>query len=201
MRAPSARLRVGVCVLPLLGFTMQQAGDSLDEMRAFKPEDKYFKAGLVSLHFFIETHPVEQLGEAFADTLKRYGLPADAKGCLDGTYTGSSPYDAYDYRHVVHIEIRNQKIISVDYDEIHRSGQGKQSDVDYNEEMSVTGTKPAVAYPVMEQDLVDKQDLMQVDGVSGASYSLYRFRYAVMIALTKARLAAAQQPPDSSPPL
>ena len=54
--------------------------------------------------------------------------------------------------------------------------------------MRVTGTSPALAYPKMEQSLVDRQNFEQVDAVSGASYSLYRFRYAVMEALIKARL-------------
>lgn len=65
-----------------------------------------------------------------------------------------------------------------------------------NEEMSVTGARPAVAYPILERALIEKQDLRQVDAVSGASYSLCRLPYAVMVALTKARLAAAQHIPD-----
>lgn len=52
--------------------------------------------------------------------------------------------------------------------------------------MKVSGTTPAIAYPHMEESLMANQDLMQVDGVSGATYSLYRFRYAVTVALMKA---------------
>ena len=54
--------------------------------------------------------------------------------------------------------------------------------------MSITGTTPAIAYPDMEQQLISKQNIMDVDGVSGASYSLFRFRYAVTIALMKAMI-------------
>ena len=54
--------------------------------------------------------------------------------------------------------------------------------------MSVTGTTPAIAYPVMEKMLLSTQDMMQVDGVSGATYSLYRFRFAVTVALMHAYL-------------
>jgi major membrane immunogen (membrane-anchored lipoprotein) len=54
--------------------------------------------------------------------------------------------------------------------------------------MSITGTTPAIAYPNMEQQLISKQNIMDVDGVSGATYSLYRFRYAITIALMKAML-------------
>jgi major membrane immunogen (membrane-anchored lipoprotein) len=54
--------------------------------------------------------------------------------------------------------------------------------------MSITGTTPAIAYPILEQKLLSTQDILKVDAVSGASYSLYRFRYAVTIALMKANL-------------
>jgi major membrane immunogen (membrane-anchored lipoprotein) len=59
-----------------------------------------------------------------------------------------------------------------------------------NEEMSITGTTPAQAYPQMKQQLLERQNSIEVDAVSGATYSLYRFRYALAVALMKARLAA-----------
>jgi major membrane immunogen (membrane-anchored lipoprotein) len=52
--------------------------------------------------------------------------------------------------------------------------------------MSVTGTTPAIAYPLMEEMLLSTQNMMEVDAVSGASYSLQRFRLAMTIALMKA---------------
>jgi len=42
----------------------------------------------------------------------------------------------------------------------------------------------------LEKQLVEKQDVLQIDAVSGATYTLYRFRYAVIVALIKAKLAA-----------
>jgi len=68
-----------------------------------------------------------------------------AKGCEDGEYTGESPYDAYDYKHVVKIKIKDEQIIAVDYNEILKAGIGKQEDEAYCEKMSVTGTTPAIA--------------------------------------------------------
>ena len=65
---------------------------------------------------------------------------------------------------------------------------GKQEDEAYNEEMSVTGTTPANAYPILENQLLKKQDLSKINAVSGATYSLYRFKYAVIVALIKAQL-------------
>jgi major membrane immunogen (membrane-anchored lipoprotein) len=43
-----------------------------------------------------------------------------------------------------------------------------------------------IAYPEMEEMLLTTQDITKVDGVSGATYSRYRFRYAVCLALMKA---------------
>jgi major membrane immunogen (membrane-anchored lipoprotein) len=55
--------------------------------------------------------------------------------------------------------------------------------------MSVTGTSPQIAYPRYEKQLLETQNLLEVDAVSGATYSLYRLRYAITIALIKAKLA------------
>ena len=150
--------------------------------------DKYFKASLVSLHFIMETSPISRVDQTFNQLIQEQDLPTNALSCKDGIYTGESPFDAYDFKHVVKIEIKEEKIISVDYNEIMKDGIGKQEDEEYCKEMSVTGTTPAIAYPKLESQLVDKQDILKVDAVTGATYSLYRFRYAVLIALMKARL-------------
>lgn len=164
-----------------------QEGD-LDKVKKFKPEDKYFKSTLVSLHFVMETSAVEEVDTLFGQLIEIYDLPVNASGVKDGTYTGSSPYDAFDYKHVVKIRIENGEIVEVDYNEVKYDGIGKQEDVEYCEEMSVSGTTPAIAYPAMEEMLIATQDMMEVDGISGATYSLYRFRYAVTVALMKALL-------------
>ena len=165
---------------------------SLDAVSSFVDGDKYFKASLKALHFVIETSPVEQSRQMMAQLIEQNKIPVEAGGLADGTYTGESPYDAFDYKHVVTLSIKDGKITGLDYNEVHKNGTDKQSDKKYNEEMSITGTTPAVAYPKLEEQLLAKQDMMQVDAVSGATYSLYRFRYAVMLALMKAKLAVAQ---------
>jgi len=74
-------------------------------------------------------------------------------------------------------------IIEVDYNEVKKDGHSKQEDEEYCEEMSVMGTSPAITYPFMEDMLLSTQNMMKVNAVSGASYSLQRFRLAVTIAL------------------
>lgn len=163
--------------------------DSLDEVKNFNTSDKYFKANIKNMHFLIETRSPEELSFLFEQWIKSNNIPTDAKGCRDGIYVGESPYDAYDYKHVVKIQIKNEKIVKIDYDEIKRDGQGKEEDQEYNNEMSVMGTTPSVAYPSYENQLLEKQNFMKVDAVTGATYSLYRFRYALSIALMKAKMS------------
>ena len=177
-------------IIPLLFLTSCDScncsEDSLDGIKAFKPDDKYFKSSLVSLHFMMETSPVAEVDTLFRQLIKMYGLPVSAEGAKDGTYIGATPYDAFDYRHEVLIKIQDGKIVEIDYNEVKKDGHGKQEDEEYCEEMSVTGTNPAIAYPLMEEMLLSTQNMMEVDAVSGASYSLQRFRLAMTIALMQA---------------
>jgi major membrane immunogen (membrane-anchored lipoprotein) len=172
-----------------ISFSCNQSEDELSDIAAFKPDDKYFKASLVSLHFIIETSPIMRSDTIFRNIVNGYELPIDAEGCPNGRYIGESPYDAYDYKHIITLEIKDEKIIFADYNEVHRNGTGKQEDSLYCAEMSITGTTPAIAYPQMEKNLINVQNIMAVDGVSGASASRYRFRYATIIALMRARLS------------
>ena len=162
--------------------------ESLDEIKAFKPDDKYFKSSLVSLHFLVETSSIAEVDSFFRQMMQVYNLPADARGVPDGVFKGESPYDAFEFKHIVEIEVKDEKIVSVDYNEIHSTGWGKQENEEYCKEMSVSGTTPAIAYPLMEDQLLQTQNMMAVDAVSGASYSLYRFRYAMAVALMKGLL-------------
>ena len=185
---PHISLSVIAIIFLLLASCSCRQEDDLDIIKAFRPEDKYFKSALVSLHFVMETSSEDEIDTLFNQLLEIYDLPVDAGSVQDGVYTGESPYDAFDYKHVVRIRVENGKFTEVDYNEVHKDGQGKQEDEAYCEEMSVTGTTPALAYPAMEEQLLNTQNIMHVDGLSGATYSRYRFRYAVGIALMKAQI-------------
>lgn len=166
--------------------------DDLDLVKAFKPGDKYFKSSLVSLHFVIETSSIDKIDTLFKQLIEDNKLPMTANGIPDGIYTGESPKDAFDYKHVVKIEVENEKIVSIDYNEIPPRGSGKQEDENYCKEMSITGTTPAKAYPAMEKQMLKEQDILKIDAVSGATYSLYRFRYALTVAMIKGLLSAQE---------
>jgi major membrane immunogen (membrane-anchored lipoprotein) len=190
IQCKQSKILVLLLIIPIMALSSCDScnctEDSLDEIKAFKPDDKYFKSSLVALHFMMETSPVAEVDTLFQQLIQLYELPVKAEGAKDGSYIGSTPYDAFDYRHEVKIKILNGKIVEVDYNEVKKDGRGKQEDEEYCEEMSVSGTTPAIAYPLMEEMLLTTQNMMEVDAVSGASYSLQRFRLAMTIALMKA---------------
>ena len=115
--------------------------------------------------------------------MKATGLPASELNLPDGTYHGETPADDFNYRHVIQFEVKNGKVCQLDYDEVHQDGHAKEADENYGRKMSVSGTTPAIAYPIYENALVEKQNLEELDAVSGASYSLYRFKLAVAYAI------------------
>lgn len=165
--------------------------DPFDVVKKYHPDDPYFKAAMVSLHFIIETTYGPEVDTTMVMLIDNYQLPTDASGAADGVYMGISPYDAYDYAHVVELTIEGGKIVKVDYDEVHRNGNGKQDDKEYNKHMLENGTNPSIAYPLYESQLLNNQNIWGVDAVSGATSSLYRFRFAVIVALMQAQESAA----------
>lgn len=162
----------------------------LDQIKAFKPDNKYFKSSLVSLHFMTEVMSIDKVESAYKQMYSAFDLPTTAEGVPDGVYSAESPLDAFDYKHVINIEVKDGKITSVDYNEVKLNGIGKQEDETYCEEMIISGTSPAIAYPIMEKQLLKTQNSLDIDAVSGATYSLYRMRFALSIALIKAKLQA-----------
>lgn len=179
-------LSVLYCLTAQVG--CQKSRDSMADISRFQPDNPYFKASMISLHFVLETQPIPKVDSLFHSMIDQYALPVSAEGCRDGEWEGISPGDAFDYRHVVKVTIKNEKIVHVDYDEVHLDGHGKERDNAYNRAMSQGGGMPRNAYPRYENGLVSHQDILKIESVSGASYSLYRFRYAVVLALMKARM-------------
>ncbi|MBV5348292.1 hypothetical protein JZU61_01270, partial [bacterium] len=137
---------------------------------------------LVKIHWIIERSDMNKVRSAFQEVCNENHFPSVVSGLKDGTYKGDSPADDYGYQHEVVFEMKNGKMISIDYDEIHTSGHAKQHDEEYCKQMLQSGTTPAIAYPSYEKQMLEKQDFNQIDAVSGASYSQYRFKLAILYA-------------------
>jgi len=138
------------------------------------------------LHLLIERSSIDTVKENFKLFVKKNALETKALNGKDGKYFGLTPADDYGYLHLVFLEISQGQIIHIHYDELKLNGENKRTDIIYNQEMLKSGTSPSIAYPIYEQALIKNQDYMKVDAVTGATYSLYRFRMAVAKALEKA---------------
>lgn len=138
------------------------------------------------LHLMIERSPVDTVKANFEKFVSKNALQTTAQKCANGKYIGLTPPDDYGYLHLAVIEIERGKIINIYYDELKSNGTNKRTDINYNREMLKSGSSPSIAYPIYEQQLMNNQNYMNVDAVTGATYSLYRFRMAVAKALEKA---------------
>jgi major membrane immunogen (membrane-anchored lipoprotein) len=181
---PLALLSLGVLALGCAGWRL--AREDWDAIARRRPEERYFTATLRNLHFLIETAEPARLDTVFRRTVADAKLPVSAAAARDGVYVGVSPEDAFGYRHMVRLRIQSGRITAVTYDEVTPDGHGKRADAAYCREMGAQGADPSVAYPMYEGSLLQVQDVQTVDAVSGATYSLYRFRYAVVLALIQA---------------
>lgn len=141
---------------------------------------------LEKIHWLIERSDMNTVRTQFSQICAENSLPSIVSGLKDGTYKGVTPADDYGYRHEVVFEMKKGRMISLDYDEIHTDGHAKQHDAEYCRRMLESGTTPAIAYPKYESLMMEKQDYNQVDAVSGASYSLYRFKLAILYAMLNA---------------
>jgi Major membrane immunogen, membrane-anchored lipoprotein len=141
------------------------------------------QAVLEKIHWIIERSDVKKMREAFKQICDENHFASLVSGLKDGIYKGSSPADDYGYGHEVTFEMKDGKMISIDYDEINAEGHAKQSNQEYCDAMKQSGTTPAIAYPSYEKQMLEKQDFSKIDAVSGASYSDYRFRLAILYAI------------------
>ncbi|MGD9929949.1 MAG: FMN-binding protein [Mangrovibacterium sp.] len=138
---------------------------------------------LETLHWIIERSPLDAIRREYDKTMLETGFPKTLVELKDGSYYGETPFDDFGYKHIISFEMRNGEIIRADYNEINENGQGKQKDADYCKRMRQSGTTPAIAYPKYEKQLMRKQLPDKVDAVSGATYSMYRFKLALAFAI------------------
>lgn len=141
---------------------------------------------LEEIHWIIERSDMNKVRAAFREICGENRFSSLVSGLKDGIYKGASPADDYGYRHEVTFEMKGGKMVSVDYDEVHADGHAKQNNKEYGEAMLQSGTTPAIAYPSYEKQMLEKQDFSQIDAVSGASYSDFRFRLAILYAILNA---------------
>lgn len=107
--------------------------------------------------------------------IDKYQLPVSPENLADGQYYAVSPKDDFGYTHEIRFQVSDGKITDVSYDEF-KNGQSKTEDDEYGDEMNAhqPGSAPSIVYPEYEKQFADKQNLPEMDAVTGATYSLYR---------------------------
>ncbi|HLN72521.1 MAG TPA: hypothetical protein VK205_04450, partial [Prolixibacteraceae bacterium] len=111
-------------------------------------------AVLEQMHWLIERTDIQSVGIGFESFCKQNDFPSVVRQLKNGIYKGASPEDDYGYHHEVTFEMKNGKMISIDYDEIHKDGHAKQHDEEYCKRMLESGTTPAIAYPQYESQML-----------------------------------------------
>ena len=110
----------------------------------------------------------------------------EGAGYEDGTYTAESEPDDRGYKSVIEIIVENGEITSVDYDELNEGGARKSEDEEYAASMKgVSGVSPAEAYEQLENALISRQNVDEVDMVSGATSSAEMFKSLAKEALNE----------------
>ena len=104
----------------------------------------------------------------------------------DGTFTAETEFDDKGYKSVVEVVVADGKITSVDYEEFNEEGAKKSEDDEYAEIMKgASGITPAEAYEQLEKALISRQNVDEVELVSGATSSAETFKSLVKEALNQ----------------
>lgn len=167
-----------VFLLPVI-FRVFSCGN-IDES---KPDEDDFK----NLHLVVErTHP-DTVDKTIRKFYKAWEIPVKATELPDGRYEAESPLDDYQYRHIISFEVEDGKFLNVDYDEIKFSGKSKTGEAKYNLKMNenVKGSAPETTYPAYEKQIEEKQNLMEIDAISGATYTKYRLQLVAALAIVQ----------------
>ncbi|MBM7616060.1 FMN-binding protein [Alkaliphilus hydrothermalis] len=110
----------------------------------------------------------------------------DPVGFEDGKYEAEGEVDERGWKPFIEITVADGKITEVSYDEINEEEQLKTEDEEYNAKWKEkSGVSAPEAYPQLEQDLIEKQNVEKVDAVTGATSSSESFKEMAKKALAK----------------
>lgn len=103
----------------------------------------------------------------------------------DGNYrVEADKVDEHGWKPFVEVEIKDHNIAAVNFDYVNDEGKLKSEDADYQKNMEdVTGTYPEKYEGELAAELMSKQVISLVDGVSGATTSTGNFKTLVEVAL------------------
>lgn len=130
------------------------------------------------MNLIIERSRTDTVNKYLDYFIEKYGLPVSPENLADGQYYAASPKDDFGYTHEIRFRVSDGRITDLSYDEF-KNGHSKTDDREYGDKMNdhQPGSAPSKVYPQYEKQFEEKQNLLEMDAVTGATYSLYRFRY------------------------
>ncbi|PWC20686.1 FMN-binding protein [Brenneria roseae subsp. roseae] len=108
----------------------------------------------------------------------------------DGTYKAeATTFDENGWKPFLDLIYKDGKITEVKFDYTsEKDGHLKTSDEEYNQKMhAVTGTSPTIYTVKLSQSLLEKQNVAEVDGVTGATHSTEDFKILAGAAIKNAK--------------
>lgn len=107
----------------------------------------------------------------------------------DGYYTAEmAEYDEHGWKELLVIYVKDNEIISVEYEAKNASGFIKSWDMDYMRTMNETdGTYPNEYVRTFSEALINRQNSSEVDAISGATHSYNTFKLLAEAAMEQAR--------------
>ncbi|QTF08234.1 FMN-binding protein [Brenneria izadpanahii] len=108
----------------------------------------------------------------------------------DGTYKAEAAnFDDHGWKPFLELTYQDGKISAVKFDYTsEKDGHLKTSDEAYGKTMAaVTGTSPAIYTVKLPQSLIEKQDIANIDGVTGATHSTEDFKKLASAAIENAK--------------
>lgn len=113
----------------------------------------------------------------------------DGGGYKDGTYKATyDDFDEHGWKAYVDISITDGEISDVDFDYVNEEGDLKSKDEEYNTLMKEkSGSSPEEFSPALEQQLIEKQNVKEIDNITGATHSVENFKKLADAALKNAK--------------
>lgn len=111
------------------------------------------------------------------------------KTLQDGIYTAEDvTYDAHGWKAYVTITISNGKIIDTKFEYLSEEGTSKSENTSYAEKMATeTGITPNEYMTKYSKQLIDKQNLEEIEVISGATTSQKDFKALATAAIEAAK--------------
>jgi len=147
-----------------------------------------FKKELEKTQQIIENAPAKEADSCQRAFFSQYDMPISTKELKNGSFTGSSIPDNEGYIHKVTLTVIDGIVVKANYNEW-KNDIPKTADSLYCAKLDSTqkGTNPNDIFRFYEQELLVRQNILDINCISNTTKILYRVRMAASLALEQAK--------------